>query len=70
MIEQFRQMLDTLVGKFRRVSDPQAPFATINSALEAGDYDTVLKETDRIISSSPISTNRPISSSVIISRVV
>ena len=52
MIEQFRQMLDTLVGKFRRVSDPQAPFATINSALEAGDYDSVLKETDRIISSS------------------
>ncbi len=52
MIEQIRQLLDSLLVKFRRASDPQAPFESINDALEAGDYDTVLKETDRIISSS------------------
>ena len=52
MIEQIRQLLDSLIGKIRRVTGPEAPFNTINDALEAGDYDTVLKETDRIISSS------------------
>lgn len=52
MIEQFRRMFDSLVQKFRHATDPEAPFESINEALEAGDYETVLKETDRIISSS------------------
>ena len=52
MIEQIKQLFESLLGKIRKAANPDAPFSSINDALEAGDYDTVLKETDRIISSS------------------
>ncbi len=50
MIEQLRNLVHAVVRRIRRAGDPQAPFDSINLALEAGDYDTVLRETDRIIS--------------------
>ncbi len=50
MIEQVREFLRAVVRRIKRAGDPQASFVSISSALEAGDYDTVLRETDRIIS--------------------
>ncbi|MGB8225543.1 MAG: hypothetical protein WCE45_01565, partial [Sedimentisphaerales bacterium] len=43
--------------RFQRHADPETQFEMINDALEEGDFETVLQETDKIISRSRYVSN-------------
>ncbi len=49
MFGRVREFIEAAVKRVKGMSNPEAPFAQINLALENGDYDSVLRETERII---------------------
>jgi tetratricopeptide (TPR) repeat protein len=53
----FKQLMGAIRERFRRHADPETQFEMINDALEDGDFETVLEETDKIISRSRYVSN-------------
>lgn len=57
MKASLRKLLAVVRARFFGHSDPEAQFEMINDALEEGDFETVLEETDKIISRSRYLSN-------------
>ena len=47
-----KELAEAILGRFRTYRNPETQFEMINDALEDGDFETVLEETEKIISRS------------------